>query len=761
MKPSTRWAWIVALVAVTGVGLVLAFLLSLATHSRGFYERNFVWLFWLNVAVAALLAAVIVGAALRLAVRLKRGKFGSRLLFKLAGIFALVGVLPGVMIYTASYQFVTRSIEAWFDVQVEGALDAGLTLGRSTLDTLVSDVTAKTRLAAERLGETPAPTPLTLERLREQLGARDVALLNASGQVLASAGGGVTSFTPDRPAALLLRQARSARAVSQLEGLDDETPAGAAANVRVRALALVPSIDLRLRGEERLLMVVQPVPPQLASNALAVQAAYREYQQRALARDGLRKMYIGTLTLVLILAVFGAVLLAATLGHQLARPLLLLAQGVRQVAAGDLTAKPVYASRDELGGLTRSFAQMTGQLAEAREQVQRVVVQLEGARTNLQTILDNLTAGVIVFDRERRIDTVNPGATRILKQPLSAYRGRRLDEVPGLQEFANAVWQRFELHRASPEAGERDHWQDSFELQTGNAGGTTPGADTLTLLVRGATLPHDARLMVFDDITEVVSAQRSAAWSEVARRLAHEIKNPLTPIQLSAERLQHKLQPKLEGGDQAVLLRSVGTIVNQVQAMKQLVNEFRDYARLPAAKLKALELNALVGEVLALYGQAQEHGRLSAELHAGLPAIVGDATQLRQVVHNLVQNALDAVADRADGRVVIATEPVRNEHGEVRAVRLKVLDNGPGFAEKVLKRAFEPYVTTKSKGTGLGLAVVKKIAEEHGARVRIGNVETQDPLPRVVGAQVSLSFSNLAPAQASPSPPADISSQAH
>jgi nitrogen fixation/metabolism regulation signal transduction histidine kinase len=711
--------------------------------------------------------AVILGAAMRLAVRLRRGKFGSRLLAKLAGIFALVGVLPGLMVYGVSYQFVTRSIEAWFDVQVESALNAGLSLGRGTLDTLVNDVANKTRVAAERLGENRVIPPLALERLREQLGARDVALLAPNGQVVMSTGG-LSSFTSERPASQLLRQARSARVVSQIEGLDDELAGGAAAaapQARVRAVALVPNTELRLGGEDRYLMVVQQVPTAVATNALALQGAYREYQQRALARDGLRRMYVGTLTLVLILAVFGAVLLAAMLGHQLARPLLLLAEGVRQVAKGDLTRKPVYASRDELGGLTRSFADMTEQLAEAREQVQRGVAQLEGARTNLQTILDNLTAGVIVFDGARRIDTVNPGATRILKLPLSAYRGRVLSEVPGLEAFAHAVWQRFELQVSSPEAGERSHWQDSFELQTGLHNGRDQ--DTLTLLVRGAALPNDARLIVFDDITEVVSAQRSAAWSEVARRLAHEIKNPLTPIQLSAERLQHKLESKLEGNDQSMLIRSVGTIVAQVQAMKQLVNEFRDYARLPAVRLQPLDLNGLVAEVLALYGQAQEQGRLGTDLAAGLPAIVGDATQLRQVIHNLVQNALDAVADRPEGRVTIATEAARNDHGELRAVRLKVSDNGPGFADKVLKRAFEPYVTTKSKGTGLGLAVVKKIADEHGARVRIVNLsagaaDSPQGDPPVTGAQVSLSFSNLAPAPAaSPPPAAATSSQAH
>jgi nitrogen fixation/metabolism regulation signal transduction histidine kinase len=753
--------WIVSLVATLGTGLVLAFLLAVATNNRDFYERHYVWLFWVNVAVAALLVLVISITAIRLWLRVLRGKFGSRLLLKLAAIFALVAVVPGVLIYTVSFQFVSRSIESWFDVKVEGALDAGLNLGRSTLDAQVDELARKTRLAAERLAESGGPVqPLQLERVREQLAAQGISVVGSTGQVLLSMDSGGMTLTPDRPAASLLRQARSSRVASQIEGLEDDASVAAAATgvssptaPRIRALAYLPTINVDLRQQDRFLYVTQFVPQSIAVNALAVQAAYREYQQRSLARAGLRQMYIGTLTLALVLAVFGALLLAVMLANQLARPLLLLAEGMKQVAQGDLSAKQVFASRDELGGLTRSFADMTEQLSDARALVQRSVAQVEGARTNLQTILDNLTAGVIVFDRHGLIDTVNPGATRILRLPLSVYRGRALEDVASLEAFGLSVQQRFETLATHPEAGERDQWQDSFELQSATQPMQHldgPERDTLTLLVRGARMPNGAKLIVFDDITEVVSAQRSQAWSEVARRLAHEIKNPLTPIQLSAERLQHKLEAKLEGADQAMLVRAVATIVNQVQAMKTLVNEFRDYARLPAAQLKSIDLNALVAEVLSLYTTQQEAGRLRFELAGELPLIEGDTTQLRQVMHNLVQNALDAVAELPRGRVIVRTELARNETGAVRAVRLFVADNGPGFPDSVLRRAFEPYVTTKpkGKGTGLGLAVVKKIADEHGARVRLTNLlgaqETDSEGPAVRGAQVSLSFSKFA-----------------
>jgi nitrogen fixation/metabolism regulation signal transduction histidine kinase len=420
------------------------------------------------------------------------------------------------------------------------------------------------------------------------------------------------------------------------------------------------------------------------------------------------------------------------LGNQIARPLLLLALGMRQVAAGDLTPKYTLQGKDELGGLTRSFAEMTQQLSDARSAVERSLMQLDAARGNLQTILDNLTAGVIVFNARGLIQSSHPGATRILKVPLAAHQKASFLSLPNLQNFAAGVQEQFELLSSDKDRHELDHWQKSFEI---HASGQGLEATSVTLVARGAILPDGMRLLVFDDISEIVSAQRSQAWGEVARRLAHEIKNPLTPIQLSAERLGRKLDGKLEEADQTVLSKSVKTIVDQVAAMKRLVDEFRDYARLPSADLKPLDLNSLITDVMALYApeplEKASRPQVKADLDPTLPLIEGDAQQLRQVVHNLIQNAQDASDSQSHVSVVTRWSPAR------KRVKFTVLDEGPGFSPNILQRAFEPYVTTKAKGTGLGLAVVKKIADEHGARLDIAN-RVEDGV--VKGAQVSLSF---------------------
>jgi nitrogen fixation/metabolism regulation signal transduction histidine kinase len=734
-----RWTIGFGLTTMAAIGLVLLFLLTQATTNRDLYERHYAGLFAINMVVAALLLVVIGWIAYRLIQRVRQQKFGSRLLVKLAAVFALAGFAPGMLIYVVSYQFVSRSIESWFDVKVEGALDAGVKLGRATLEALSADLLGKTRSAALALSDTPdVSAALPLERSREAMAVDDLTLLGASGRLIAAAGQSRYQLTPERPSPQQFRAARSQQAISWVEGLDDNV-AGEPGVARLKVLALVSSASVGALGEPRYLLAAKALPSTLVDNALAVTQANREYQERALAREGLRRMYIGTLTLSLFLAVFGSISLAVILGNQIARPLLLLAEGVRQVAAGDLTPKTSLQGRDELDGLTRSFADMTQQLFDARQAVQVSMGQVNAARANLQTILDNLTAGVLVMNADATIASSNPGATRILKLPMAVYEGKRLDEIDGLKSFGEGVQQQFESFFANAQERNMDHWQQSFELGgVSTDAGVRPAHDVITLVARGAELPGGQHLLVFDDISEIISAQRAQAWGEVARRLAHEIKNPLTPIQLSAERLEMKLTGKIAAPEQALLTKSVKTIVDQVDAMKRLVNEFRDYARLPAAELRPVDLNALVTDVLNLYAHDDAQASVVAELDSACPSVMGDHQQLRQVMHNLLQNAQDATvsAGRADGLhpVLLKTHWLPTS----QRVRLSVTDCGTGFPDHILKRAFEPYVTTKDKGTGLGLAVVKKIADEHGTRVEINNRLVDGQL---AGAQVSLSFS--------------------
>lgn len=734
---SSRWLLGLGTAALVVIALGLLVLLTQATGNRQRYNQNFEWLVLVNGIVASGLLITIVWGAVRLLLRLRSGQFGARLLVKLAAIFALVGVVPGVLIYVVSYQFVSRSIESWFDVKVEAALVAGLNLGRATLDTLSNDLSKQSRSAAAQLSEVPdSHAGLALEKIREQMGVSDVALWTAGGRMVASSGASRFQIRAERPGSTQMKTARQKGSVDWVEGIEESIPGGDQG--RVKVLVLVPQIGLAFDEDRRFLQVTQELPPTLVNNALEVQVANREYQERALARAGLQRMYIGTLTLSLFMAVLGAILLAVFMGNQLARPLLLLAHGMRQVAAGDLTPKLVLQGKDELGGLTRSFAAMTQQLSDARTTVERSVFELDAARGNLQTILDNLTSGVIVLDAAGHIQSANPGATRILRVPLAVHAGQPLLALTGLQGFATGILAQFKTLRADKEMHELDHWQKSFEI---HATGQGFSETTVTLLARGAVLPDGMWLLVFDDISEIVSAERAQAWGEVARRLAHEIKNPLTPIQLSAERLERKLAGKLDTADQAILQKSVKTIVDQVDAMKFLVNEFRDYARLPTANLRPLDLNALISDLMALYASEPadqvRRAPIVTDLDPACLAIMGDEQQLRQVIHNLLQNAQDACEARGDA-YEHAVVRVHTEYSATRQrVRLIVTDTGPGFEPNILKRAFEPYVTTKTKGTGLGLAVVKKIADEHGARIDLSNIE-QDG--EIKGAQVSLSF---------------------
>lgn len=744
---SRRLTWMLGIMVaiISAIGLVLLFLLALATNSHGLYEEYYPWLLALNSIVAVTLCLILLWGAWRLFQRLRHNKFGSKLLVKLAALFCVVGILPGLLIYVISYQFVSRSIENWFDVRVESALTAGVSMARTTLDAWVVNNTARARYSATQLEQIGlANLGIALEQIREQYGASEVVLWRSNGDVELSMGPTDAQLIPQRPSQQAFRIARERREWAVLEGMEEAERNGEAL-VQVQALVLVRGLggSLSLGSDDaRFLQVTVPVPQVLIQDAFIVQQANREYQQRALGREGLRRMYIGTLTLSLFLAVFGAIVLAIVLGNRLLRPILILAEGVREVASGNLNPKVALPRNDELGGLTRAFALMTHQLSMARASEQKSLAALDASRGQLQTILDNLTAGVVVLSEQGIILSINPGATRVLRAPLAVFVGRALQEVPDLADFALLVAQRFRDFVIKDGLRQEEHWQQSVELYALPHGAAPDSARdfSVTIVARGAMLPDGNRLLVLDDISDVVSAQRAQAWGEVARRLAHEIKNPLTPIRLSAERLEMRLSGKLPEKEEAILIKSVKTIVDQVEALKRLVNEFRDYARLPTANLEDVDLNALIQDILQLYGIENASFEVRAQLDMASPLIRADAMQLRQVIHNLLQNAQDASLQAGENRaespaaVVISTQ----WSPSAKRVKLSVQDNGTGFPANMLQRVFEPYVTTKTKGTGLGLAVVKKIADEHNALIELTNVFNDSGL--VIGARVSLSF---------------------
>jgi len=623
-----------------------------------------------------------------------RGVFGSRLKSRLLLMLALMAVLPGALVYAVSMQFATKSIDSWFDVRVDAALEGGLNLGRSVLDTLQADLLAKARSAALDLGEDAFASPSRLNRLREQAGAQSATLLTLAGQVLASSSAELGSLMPSIPASSQLRLARSGRGMATTLQAED-------GGLMVRAL--VPVAGSGLNADPRILQLTLLVPASIVASAESVEAAHRDYQELQLGRAGLKRIYTLTLTLALLLALFAAIALAFFLAERLARPLLILAEGTQAVAAGDFTPRATVEASDELGVLTHSFNSMTQQLGEARAQAEHHRAETEAAQAYLESVLANLSAGVLAFDLRFRLRAANRGALAILGDDLAGFEQTRLQDWPRHETLAGAILEGF--------ARRGDEWQEQLEI-------ARPDGMPQALLVRGTALPAAAGgggyVVVFDDITRLIAAQRSAAWGEVAQRLAHEIKNPLTPIQLSAERLQLKLADQLTGAARELLDRATQTIVNQVEAMKNMVNDFRDYARTPLPQLAPVELQVLLGEVLDLYENA---GAMITVMPAPipLPPVLADANQLRQVLHNVLTNAQDALSDVADGSITIALAQ------DAGRVRLTVRDNGPGFPSQILARAFEPYVTTKSKGTGLGLAIVKKIVDDHGGEIRLAN----------------------------------------
>jgi PAS domain S-box-containing protein len=714
------------LILCVGLGAIALFLLATASNDPALFAEFYPLLLWLNGGVALTLTALVVYQLIRLRDKLKARVFGSRLTLRLVLLFALMAVLPGALIYGMSVQFLGRSIESWFQVPVDKALEGGINLGRGMFDTMLRDLEAKAESMALALSSRPPAEHLAmLNGLREQASVQEVTLFNDRGNVLAFAGNERVGLMPQLPRAGALRELRSRRSYSGVESIPEK-------GLYLRVL--VPISMLSLADELRVLQLLQPVPRQLAQDAEVLQSGYREYQELALSRRGLKRLYGITLTLTLLLALLSAVALGFLLSDRLSAPLSVLVEGTRAVAQGDYSQRAAVASSDELGVLTQSFNSMTLQLAEARAMAERHQAELTQAKAYLESIVANLSAGVLAFDEARELRAVNRSASTILGLDFAPLMGATPERwpaiTPGVSELAHQISEGFER------AGEHE-WEQQVERRW-------RGASQL-LLLRGIQLPHGTErgyVVVFDDITHLAEAQRAAAWAEVARRLAHEIRNPLTPIQLSAERLQVKLEGKLDDRDADVLARSTRTIVNQVVSLKNMVDAFSQYARSPEAVMRELDINALTKEVLVLYESSLGRA-VRLELMEELPPVLGDAAQLRQVIHNLLQNAQDALVGTERPQLVVASGVVD------RAVQLTFTDNGCGFAEGLIQRAFEPYVTTKPKGTGLGLVIVKKIVEEHGGAVSIENVTPRGARVKVrLPAAVTLDPARRAGAQA-------------
>ena len=686
----------VLVMSVIACGALMLYLLLSASSNTSFLEGQLHWVIGGAVVIVLMLMLLSGYQLLILRQRLRQRVFGSKLTLRLVLLFALVALLPGALVYAVSVQFLTRSIDTWFDVRVETALESGLSLGRSTLETMLKDLRGKASSMALSLADhSPRAQLARLTSLREQAAVEEAAIFDQSGNLIGFSSDSKESLAPLIPTSEMMQSVRLQKPFSRVTSDPQK-------GLMLRVVVPVNLFGGTVEG----LQLIQRVPDHVSRNADAVQEAFREYQELMYSRPGLKQLYALSLTLALLLSLLAALLLAIYFSERLSAPLGVLAEGTRAVAQGDFREMESVKSYDELGILTRSFNAMTRDLSEAQAATRRYQEELEDAKASVESILASLSAGVIAVDSAHRLLSFNPSASRILGVDLSLLQARPValwaDVDPRLIAISAPLSHL--LSGPLPRIWEREILY--------------PGAaNELTLLVRVSSIAQTDEtefVIVFDDITHLLRAQRQAAWGEVARRLAHEIKNPLTPIQLSAERLQQRLHRKLESPDADMLSRLTQTIVNQVTALKGMVDAFSQYARSPETALQPLDLATLTSEVLGLYETTS--GAIQSRMESGLPTILGDASKLRQVIHNLLRNAEDAVSSVTMPRIVVSVE--RAEGG----VALRVADNGAGFPATYLERSIEPYVTTKAKGTGLGLAIVHKIIEEHQGSMHLENL---------------------------------------
>lgn len=719
-----------ASMVVIGLGGLLwlaaiLFMAQTAQHSEQF-SRLHPWILMINIAGLVVLVGLLFTKLAQL-VRDWRGHvIGSRLKARMVWIFGVLATLPILLVYFFAVQFLNRGIDSWFNVEIRQSLDDALVLSRSALETRMREHLAATEVIADELAATGGTSAVLLEGLRRQAGALEITVATESGAIVAVSQGLSSEVVPDEVPSEVLLQVRQGRPFVSLE---PQAEGGYLVRTAV-PLGGGP-------GRGRLVVqAIYPVAERVAALADTLQAAYQQFGEKDYLRRPLKASFILTLTVVLLLSLLAAWYGAIFTAQKLVQPIQDLVKGTRAVAQGDLDTRLPLTSHDEMGFLVHSFNDMTKRLRSAREDQQRAQQAAETERANLAIILARLSTGVVSLEPDLRVRTTNRAASAILGEDLEGCVGRGL---AGLGEPDGLLRQFAEACRSRIAAGDRE-WREQFTFQAGTS--------RRILMCACTPLPGEGELpggfvLVFDDITVMLQAQREAAWGEVARRLAHEIKNPLTPIRLSAERMRHKLLPSMNEKDAQLLDRGTETIVQQVEAMKEMVNAFSEYARAPRFEMAEVNLNQLVREVTDLY-RAQVAGRgvrLDVQLDPAVASMVADRGRLRQLLHNLLTNAVEALEGQGEGAIAVATLLAERNGEEV--VEISVEDNGPGFQRELIGQVFDPYVTTKPRGTGLGLAIVRKIVEEHGGHVEADNragggarVRVELPLNETTRAQV-------------------------
>jgi nitrogen fixation/metabolism regulation signal transduction histidine kinase len=707
LRARRRGAWSLALWGALGLGALLL-LLAKSVQNSSEFGRLQPWILLLNVAGVLTLTVLLVRKLWQLVRDYRNHVPGSRLTARTVIIFGALVIAPLLIVYLSSLEFLNRGIDSWFRVEVRQGLKDALVLSRAALDLRVEECSRRTELLARSLASrSRVEIQSRLDEERRATAASEIVLFGGDERIIASSLENPLASVPLAPPAELVRRVGEHRPYVSLEPQSNGQYL-----IRIGAPLSESSASL----EQRYVMAVYPVPTQLAELSDAVQRSYSQYGNLAALREPLKYSFSLTLTLVLLLAMLAACYGAIFSAQRLARPVQDLIAGTRAVGKGDFDTRLPLPSRDEMGFLVHSFNDMTKRLRRAHEEATRSQQAVERERERLAIILARLSTGVLAVDRSLTVRMANAAAGAILGTDLSVATGRSLPELSAsnerLGQFVAALAVRF--------ARGREEWREQLDLEGGPTHGTLARRN---LMCACTPLPGEAGdmgyVIVFDDITTLLQAQRDAAWGEVARRLAHEIKNPLTPIQLSAERLRRRLLASMAPRDAEILERATHTIVQQVESMQQMVNAFSEYARAPEMRVSRFSLNQLVTEVAELYRSQDPRAAIHLALDERLEGIEADRGRVRQILNNLVTNALEALETAPQPRLEIATRLETAEEGEYAAVA--VCDNGPGFQRELLSRVFDPYVTSKPKGTGLGLAIVKKIVEEHGGRIEADN----------------------------------------